>query len=188
MSPPETSDSELIERIKKRDPDGLAAAYDRYSSLAYGLFLRITRDRTVAEDLLQELFMRVWNRARDFDSNKGALGVWIVSIARNMAIDHLRSAQSRFKTRLRPLEHVDPLLFAQGPSETESVLDRRNIVKTALANLNANERRALELAYFDGYSQTEIARTLNEPLGTVKTWIRTGLGRLRSAVRQEATS
>src|SRR5690242_18698803 len=94
------ADSELIERIQKRDPEGLAAAYDRYSGIAYGLFMRITRDRAVSEDLLQELFMRVWNRARDFDAAKGALGVWIISIARNMAIDHLRSAQARFGAKL----------------------------------------------------------------------------------------
>jgi RNA polymerase sigma-70 factor, ECF subfamily len=180
------ADFDLIERIRKRDPDGLAAAYDRYGSLAFSLFLRITRDRSVAEDLLQELFMRVWNRARDFDPAKGALGVWIVSIARNMAIDHIRSAQARFGTRLRSIENVDPLAFAQSAGEPESVMDRSRTVKTALSNLTSNERKVLELAYFEGCSQSEIAKRLQEPLGTVKTWMRTGLGRLRSVMRMEA--
>ena len=90
-----SDDAALIERLRNRDPEGLAAAYDRYSRIVYSLFLRITRDQSIAEDLVQELFIRVWSRARSFDSSKGALGVWILSIARNMAIDHVRSAQAR---------------------------------------------------------------------------------------------
>ena len=179
-------DSDLIQRISRRDPDGLASAYDRYGPVAFALFMRITRDRSVAEDLLQELFMRVWNRARDFDPNKGALGVWIISIARNMAIDHIRSAQARFSNRLRPIENIDPHAIPGRLGDPESMLDRARAVKTALSNLNKNERTVLELAYFEGCSQTEIAERLKEPLGTVKTWMRTALGRLRSAMRAEA--
>src|SRR3954449_7956168 len=99
-----SSELALIEQLRQRDPGALEAAYDRYSAVVYSLFLRITRDQSVAEDLVQELFIRVWSRARSFDSSKGALGVWILSIARNMAIDHVRSAQARFATRLRPIE------------------------------------------------------------------------------------
>jgi RNA polymerase sigma-70 factor, ECF subfamily len=183
---PQTSDSDLIDRIKKRDPEGLAAAYDRYGQVAFALFVRITRDQSTAEDLLQELFMRVWNRARDFDPGKGALGVWIVSIARNMAIDHIRSAQSRFSNRLRSLENVDPLAFSESPRDPESFIDRTRAVKTALSSLNKNERKVLELAYFEGCSQTEIAQRMEQPLGTVKTWTRSGLGRLRLALGMEA--
>ncbi len=180
------ADSEVIARIQKRDPEGLTAAYDRYSGIAYGVFMRITRDQAVAEDLLQELFLRIWNRARDFDSAKGALGVWIISIARNMAIDYLRSAQARFGAKLRPIENVDPMAFSRQSNNTESLLDSRRTVKTALSTLNANERKVLELAYFEGFSQSEIAKRLNEPLGTVKTWMRAGLMRLRGALRLEA--
>jgi RNA polymerase sigma-70 factor (ECF subfamily) len=179
------ADSELIERIQRRDPEALAAAYDRYASIAYGLLLRITRDRATAEDLLQELFMRVWNRARHFDAGKGALGVWVVSIARNMAIDHLRSADARFGTKLRSLEHVDPLAFSRSSNDPESLADRSRTVTAALGSLGTNERKVLELAYFEGCSQTEIAARLDEPLGTVKTWMRTALNRLRSAMRME---
>jgi len=187
MNSRESADLELIERIKKRDPDGLAAAYDRYASIAFSLFFRITRDRAVSEDLLQELFIRIWNRCRDFDPEKGALGVWIISIARNMGIDYVRSAQARFKTRLRPIDHVDPLHFLQRGAEPESIIDRQRTVSAALTNLSANEKRVLELAYFEGFSQSEIAARLEEPLGTVKSWMRSGLGRLRSAMKLGAS-
>lgn len=180
------ADSELIARIQKRDPDGLAEAYNRYSGIAYGLFMRITHDQAVAEDLLQELFLRVWNRAREFDAAKGALGVWIISIARNMAIDYLRSAQARFGARLRPIENVDPSSFSRGPVDVEAILDSRRAVSDAMSNLSSNERKVLELAYFEGCSQSEIAKRLNEPLGTVKTWTRAGLTRLRGVMRLEA--
>ena len=183
MSSEPHSEFDLIERIKKRDPDGLAAAYDRYGPVAYSLLMRVTRDKTVAEDLLQELFIKVWNRGRDFDPARGALGVWIISIARNMAIDYLRSAQARFNTRLRSIDYVDPLSFVQKTGEPESLLDRKRTVKAALSSLSPNEKQVLELAYFEGFSQTEIAARLDEPLGTVKTWMRSGLGRLRSAMK-----
>ncbi len=102
-----SGEAALIERLRSRDPDALAAAYDRYSPIVYSLFLRITRDQSVAEDLVQELFIRVWSHASSFDARKGALGVWILSIARNMAIDYIRSAHARFSTKLRPIEHAE---------------------------------------------------------------------------------
>ncbi len=187
MNSRESGDAGLIERIKRKDPDGLAAAYDRYGPIAFSVFVRITRDHAVAEDLLQELFIRVWNRGQEFDPEKGALGVWIISIARNMAIDHVRSAHARFKARLRPIDHVDPLNFLQRSPDPESIIDRSRTVAAALTNLNANEKRVLELAYFEGFSQTEIAARLEEPLGTVKSWMRSGLGRLRSAMKLGAS-
>lgn len=175
-------ETDLIERIKRRDPEALAQAYDRYGGAAFSIFVRITRDRSVAEDLLQELFIRVWNRARYFDENKGGLGVWILAIARNMGIDYIRSAQARFTSRLRPLEGVDPLFLSRKYVLGENAVNRQTIAD-ALSNLHPNERRALELAYFDGMSQSEIAAKLEEPLGTVKSWIRAGLARLRTAMK-----
>jgi RNA polymerase sigma-70 factor (ECF subfamily) len=186
MSSQLSTEADLIERLKRRDPEALASVYDRYGSLAYSLLMRITRDKTAAEDLLQELFIRLWNRSRDFDPSRGALGVWIVAIARNMAIDYLRSAKTRFSSRLRSIDLVDPLLIAQRSGEPESLLDRARTVKTALSNLTPNEKRVLEMAYYEGFSQTEIATRLNEPLGTVKTWMRSGLGRLRLAMKTGA--
>jgi RNA polymerase sigma-70 factor, ECF subfamily len=179
---PDSADSEIIKRLHNRDPDGLAAAYDRYGHTAYALFVRITRDKTVAEDLVQELFLRLWNRSREFDSNRGALGVWILSIARNMAIDYVRSAQHRFSNRLRSMDHLEPLCFSFNPSGHESRIDDVRTIQEAFAALSADEKRVMELAYFEGFSQSEIAENINEPLGTVKSRMRSALARLRHAI------
>lgn len=175
------SEAELAGRLRERDPNALAAIYDRYGRAAYSLFLRITRDSNAAEDLVQELFIRVWNRARDFDAKKGALGVWLLAIARNMALDHVRSADVKFAARLRPLDRIDPLRFALRAGASDSAVDCSRAISAS--KLNDNERRVLELAYFEGLSQSEIAARINQPLGTVKSWTRSALDRLRSAVR-----
>lgn len=177
------SEAELVEKLRNGDPEGLAAAYDRYGRVVYSLFLRITRDQSAAEDLVQELFLRLWNRRREFDAARGALGAWLLSIARNMAIDHLRSAQTRFQSKLRPIEQTDTLRFSYKPDEPANVIDSAKAVQEALAELPPNHRKVLELAYFEGYSQSEIAARLEEPLGTVKSWMRAALERLRVAVK-----
>ncbi len=176
-------DAALVERLRTHDPEALEAAYDRYAPIVYSLFLRITRDQSVAEDLVQELFIRVWSHAESFDSTKGALGVWILSIARNMAIDYIRSAHARFTTKLRPIEHAERTRVNPGGQDAESIIDQSRAVNAAFANLNLNQKRVLELAYFQGFSQTEIAKQLQEPLGTVKSWMRSALITLRSAIK-----
>jgi RNA polymerase sigma-70 factor, ECF subfamily len=110
--------------------------------------------------------------------------VWLVSIARNMAIDHVRSAQARFATRLRPMEEVEQLSMAGAAHEPESAIDRSRAVNAGFANLTANEKQVLELAYFEGCSQTEIAERLREPLGTVKSWTRSALSRMRKVIQE----
>ncbi len=185
--PLKDAERELIEKLHARDGDAIAVAYDRYGQLAYSLFVRVTRDQSAAEDLVQELFLRVWNKGRDFDPAKGTLGVWIMSIARNIAIDHVRSAHARFRTKVRPIEQTDQLSFSYKPREPESIIDSANAVRQAFSELNSNQRRVLELAYFEGFSQSEIAAQLNEPLGTVKSWMRSGMGRLRIAVKAGVT-
>ena len=178
-----SGDTALIERLRSRDPEALAAAYDRYSSIVYSLFLRITRDQSAAEDLVQELFIRVWSHAGSFDARKGALGVWILSIARNMAIDYIRSAHARFANRLRPIEHAERTQSERNGQDAESLIDQSRAVNAAFASLNTNQKRVLELAYFQGFSQSEIASQLQEPLGTVKSWMRSALISLRSAIK-----
>jgi RNA polymerase sigma-70 factor, ECF subfamily len=182
------SEVELVEKLRNNDPDGLADAYDRYGRVVYSLFVRITHDQNAAEDLVQELFLRLWNRRRDFDANRGALGAWLLSIARNMAIDHIRSAQTRFQSKLRPIDQTDTLRFSYKPNEPANVIDSAKAVKEALAELKPNHRKVLELAYFEGYSQSEIAARLEEPLGTVKSWMRAALERVRVAVKGGAKS
>ncbi len=183
MKSQEIADGELVLRVCQRDPEALGAIYDRYAHVAYAVVLRITHDPAATEDLLQELFIRLWNRAREFDASRGALGVWILSIARNMAIDYVRSAHARFSQRLAPVEHLDHLHSASTRSEPESVIDRARTVRTALSSLSANEKQVLELAYFEGCSHSEIASRLGAPLGTVKSWMRAALGRLRESVK-----
>jgi RNA polymerase sigma-70 factor (ECF subfamily) len=173
----------LISKLRARDPDAIAAVYDKYAGLAYSVLFRVTRNRGAAEDLLQELFLRVWNRALLFDPEKGTIGVWILSVARNLAIDHVRSAQTRFLNRQRSIEPTDELSFSYKTSEPESLLDNAATIRRALSELNEKQRRVMEMAYFEGFSQSEIAAELQEPLGTVKSWMRSGIERLRGAIR-----
>lgn len=179
-----SSDALIVEKIKQGDSAGLAIAYDRYGSLAYSLIVRITRDSSVAEDLVQELFLRLWNRIQDFDDSRGSLHGWVLAIARNMAIDYIRSAHSRFLTRTRPLDQTDHFPISYKASEVDSALSNSKVVKEAFSSLNTNQRKVLEMAYFEGFSQSEIALRLEEPLGTVKSWMRSALSRLRVAMQE----
>jgi RNA polymerase sigma-70 factor (ECF subfamily) len=183
MGSDQAVDLELIEKLRNGHPDGLAATYDRYGAVAYSLFARITHDKSVAEDLVQELFLRVWNRRGDFDASRGALGSWLLTIARNMAIDYVRSAHARFNTRVRSIDQTDSPQFSYKASEPESVIDNAKAVRDAFAQLNTNQREVLQLAYFEGLTQTEIAARLEQPLGTVKSWMRSALGRVRLAIK-----
>jgi RNA polymerase sigma-70 factor, ECF subfamily len=176
-----SSELALVERLRNRDPEALEAAYDRYSAVVYSVFLRITRNQSAAEDLVQELFIRVWTHISSFDPSKAALSVWILSIARNLGIDYVRSAQARFSARLQPMEHADRA-DRKARIEPELVIHRGRTVKAAFETLNLKQRRVLELAYFQGLSQTEIASHLQEPLGTVKSWMRSALHCLRATV------
>lgn len=178
------ADALIVEKLKQRDPSGLADAYDRYGTLAYSVMLRVTRNTSAAEDLVQELFLRVWNRSHDFDSSRGTLCVWILAIARNMAIDYIRSAHSRFTARTRSLDQTDKAAISYKTSEVDSILDNSKVVSEAFATLNLNQRKVLEMAYFEGFSQSEIASRLQEPLGTVKSWMRSALARLRAAIQE----
>jgi RNA polymerase sigma-70 factor, ECF subfamily len=180
--PADDTDSRIIEQLQRRDGDGLAAAYDRYGRAAYSLLLRIVRDQAVAEDLTQELFLRLWNRSGLFDPQRGALSGWLLSIARNMGIDHVRSAQARFSSRLRPMEHVESIYLSSDPLMNESRIQNQEIIREAFRALSADERQLIELAYFEGLSQSEMAEKLQQPLGTVKSRVRAALARLRSAV------
>jgi RNA polymerase sigma-70 factor (ECF subfamily) len=178
------SDGDLIEQVRKRGSEALGILYDRYGQVVYSLFLRTARDTATAEDLVQELFLRIWNRAQHFDPNKGSVGVWILSIARNMAIDHMRSARSRFSTKLRPIEDAEHRIEKNAPgSRPESAIDDVRTVQSAFSYLNQKQKQVLELAYFEGLSQSEIAAKLSEPLGTVKSWMRSGLLRMREAIQ-----
>jgi len=173
------ADSELAERLKRREPQAMADLYDRYGRLAYSLILRIVRDAEMAEDLVQETFIRVWSRAQAFDSERGALGPWLLAVARNRAIDYLRSVDGRMaRSSYELVEMENPALFANLEGQV-MVSELAGRVRGVMSKLNSNQRSVIELAYFEGLSQTEMAERLGQPLGTIKTWVRTALKNLR---------
>jgi RNA polymerase sigma-70 factor (ECF subfamily) len=179
------SDADLFEQMKQRKSEALQVLYDRYAQIVYSLFLRTARDPATAEDLVQELFLRVWNRAQQFNPQKGSLGVWILSIARNMAVDHARSAGARFSAKVRPIEEVDYRPDLDHNKQQYSSIDDVRTVQAAFSYLSLEQKQVLELAYFEGLSQSEIAARLSEPLGTVKSWTRSALTRMRAAIRSD---
>src|SRR5436853_4987738 len=172
------ADGDLIARLQRRDPQALAELYDRYGRIAYSLILRIVRDSGIAEDLVQETFLRVWNRVHGFDAEKGAIGPWLLAVARNRAIDYLRSAGGRERNAVEYEETGHPSLYCDMEKDILSA-DKARRVKSAVEKLSPNQRQVIELAYFEGLSQTEMADRMGQPLGTVKTWVRTALKNLR---------
>jgi RNA polymerase sigma-70 factor (ECF subfamily) len=171
-------DIDLIGRLQRRDPQALAELYDRYGRLAYSLILRVVRDTGVAEDLVQETFLRVWNRVQGFDADKGSIGPWLLAVARNRAIDYLRSTTGRARNSLE-LDATDHPALYNDMEKDLLVSDKARRIKAAMLKLSPNQREVIELAYFEGLSQTEMAARMGQPLGTVKTWVRTALKNLR---------
>jgi len=177
-------DAELMRRLQRRDPQALADLYDRYGGLTYSLIFSVVRDTGVAEDLVQETFLRVWNRSAAFDADRGALGPWLLAIARNRAIDHVRSARAKMDRNLVEMdvferaEHGIPASFVDVDKGVLNADSARRI-KAAMSKLNQNQQKVIELAYYEGLSQTEMAERLGQPLGTVKTWVRTALRHLK---------
>ena len=172
-------DRDIAERLKRREPEAMADLYDKYGRLAYVLIFRVVKNAGVAEDLTQETFLRIWNRVHGFDHEKGALGPWVMTVARNRAIDYLRSVDGRMAHGAMDLDASEhPSLFANLEAEVLNS-DRARRLRAAFEKLNPNQRLVIELAYYEGLSQTEMATRMNQPLGTVKTWVRSALKALR---------
>src|SRR5689334_25007222 len=144
-------DGDLVVRLQKRDPDALAQLYDQYGRMVFGLILRIVQDRATAEDLVQETFLRVWNRAGGFDAGQGAVGPWLLAVARNRAIDYLRYRSRRPEASLELNHTENPALFV-GLQDDAARFTLVRQVKTALEKLTQQQREAIELAYFQGLS------------------------------------
>ncbi len=178
-------DSDLIQRLKRREAEAMGELYDRFGKVVFAVIVRIVRNAGVAEDLLQETFLKVWNRVEGFDDARTSLGPWVLTIARNRAIDYLRSTDSRMAQNSCDLEKLErPRFFTDFEANYLSD-DRIRIVRQAFAKLSENQRQVLELAYFEGMSQSEMAARLAQPLGTVKTWVRTALQLLRQELGEE---
>ena len=172
--------SELIARMASGDREAFSAFYEQYAPLAYGLILRIVRDAQDAAEVLQEVFWEAWQAAGSYDASRGSPEAWIFTRARSRAIDRVRSVRRRGETFVAPLDEA-----VAGPARTDDPVDRvadRSTVMGALAQLPEAQRQVIELAYYGGLTQTEIAERLTQPLGTVKTRMRTGLERLREAL------
>jgi RNA polymerase sigma-70 factor, ECF subfamily len=156
--------------------EAMAELYDRYSSIVYSVALRVLGDTGRAEDVMQEVFMQLWRNPAAFDTNRGSLAAWLAVIARNRAIDALR--------KRRPESNIEDVVVA-ADIDLESEAARKitvEKVRGVLAGMPAEQRRAIELAFFEGLTHTEVAAELGEPLGTVKTRIRSALQALRKVM------
>ena len=174
----------VIERLQRRDPSALADLYVRYGRLAYSLIVRIVRDVGIAEDLTQEIFLRVWTSVERFDAERGEFRPWLLTIARNRAIDYLRSSDGRRSSDSRSLEQTEDTRLFADLERSVAISGKTGSLRSALGKLSANQRMVIDMAYFEGYSQTEMAAKLGQPLGTVKTWVRSALSVLRGELRE----
>jgi len=173
------SDAALIKRIMQRDEAALAALYDRYGLMLSSVLNRILRDTQAAEEILQDIFFQLWRTASRFDSSRGSLAGWLMVIARNRAISRLRRHNPAAGEELAENDVALPLNLESEASQRQ-LLDR---VKGALEHLPAEQRAAIELAYFEGLTHSEIAERTGHPLGTVKTRLRDGVETLRRSLR-----
>jgi RNA polymerase sigma-70 factor (ECF subfamily) len=181
-------DVALLQRVIARDERALAELYDRHSRLAYSVVLRVLRNPTDAEDVLQETFVRVWTRADTYDGRLGSPAAWLTRIARNRAIDRLRARRARSQVDAAlPEPKPDDVpktlrMTTETPEELAQQSTRASVLRGALAKLPAAQRLLIEAAFFDGCTHQELADRFRLPLGTVKTRIRSGLLSLRGGL------
>ncbi len=181
----ESEDEALVRRMAAGDDAALGALYDRWYPIVHGVVSRLLRQPDDVEDVVEETFWQAWRQASRFDRSRGAVQTWLLTIARSRALDRVRAVRRR---REEPLEGDDGQVVVQQAAEGDPGLDaeaseRRRIVVAALAGLPAEQREALELGYFGGLSQTEIAERTGQPLGTVKTRMRLAMQKLRSQLQ-----
>ena len=183
-------DRALLQRIASKEPDALSELYDHYSNLLLGLLKSILKKTEEAEDILQEVFTTIWEKADQFDAERGSAYTWIVSLTRNKGIDRLRSKvykeQKKQSTSLDDDDVFHPLYSDENnPLENTILSDRVKRIYEALQKLSEKQRSVIQVAYFDGLSQSEISDEYDIPLGTVKTRMRDGMIKLRELLAQE---
>ena len=176
----QATDQELLALVARSDDIALAELYDRYGGVAYGLALRILRDDGLAQDAVQDAFLAVWRSAAGFLPERAKPSTWILTLVHRRAVDLVRREQRRRTEPLEPEQHP-----ATGPSDEEAAVRfYRRAVQDALGQLPADQRQAIELAYYGGLSQSEVAERLGQPLGTIKSRTFAGLTRLRELLRE----
>ena len=177
--PDEPADPELLRRMRLGDESALEALYTRYGGLVYTLVRRIVGDPELAREVLQDTFLRSWDGRETYDQERGRVPWWLMGIARNRAVDLLRSRSHQ--ARLREQERLTSGEAAGHTVDADAAdaVGLRHLVANALRELTSVQRRAIELAYYGGFTQSEIARELDEPLGTVKSRTREAMDRLR---------
>jgi RNA polymerase sigma-70 factor (ECF subfamily) len=175
--------------LRQRDETALAELYDRYGGTVYALALRMTRDQGLAQEIALDSFLQVWQQVDRFDARQGSLEGWLFTIARSRAIDRMRAARA-IKRNLTEEKREDAaeVTRAEPPETMVELAERQRHVRLALAELNPAQRAALELAYYQGLSHSEIAERLNEPLGTIKTRIRQAMLVLRKVLAPVMTT
>lgn len=176
-------DAALVRRLLQRDVSAFEELYDRHSRLVYALVLRILQQAPTAEEVVQDVFLQLWRNTAQYDGSRGPFVPWLLAIARNRALDQLRLKSERQRRREEQTDELPPVVAIP---DLEGSLDekrRATRVRELMNSLHPQQRRAIELAYFEGLSHSEIANALKEPLGTVKSWIRNGLLRLKEGLQ-----
>ena len=175
-------DSDLIARMTAADESALSALYDRYAPLLCGVLMRILNDHQAAEEVLQDVFLQLWNQPGRFDASRGSLPAWLLVIARNRAISRLRGRRDRELLEEEEGDFAGTFVSAENIEDEAARAQRARSIAAALEKLPQEQRQAVELAYFEGMTQSEIAARTGAPLGTVKTRVRTAMQTLRQSL------
>jgi RNA polymerase sigma-70 factor (ECF subfamily) len=170
---------ELLRGVARGDREAFARLYDQFAGILYATALKILRDAKEAEDVLQDVFLQIWDKAKNYDPNLGNPITWTLTLTRHKAIDRLRSAQRRYKL---VADATPELSQNQSQSSDAFNADQNLIIRAAVKNLPSDQRQAIELAFFGGQTQDEISKNLQQPLGTIKARIRRGLMKLRDSL------
>jgi RNA polymerase sigma-70 factor (ECF subfamily) len=176
-------DATLLSRLLQKDVSAFEQLYDRHSRLVYGLVLRILQQASTSEEVVQDVFLQLWRNADQYDSSRGPFVPWLCTMARNRALDQLRLKSERQRRREDQPDELPPVVVAPDYEKALDEKRRAERVRALMASLAPQQKKAIELAYFEGLSHSEIAAALKEPLGTVKSWIRNGLLRLKEGLR-----